>query len=88
MHYVDHLLECPIGPSLKVGQLRRFFTGPIWRPLYLNFFGAARHPCVEVSAYNKYLNKNAGAIYKFTAGRFTPKKRPIETCTKNVVLKV
>ena len=25
MHYLDHLLECPIGPSLKVLQLRRLF---------------------------------------------------------------
>ena len=25
MHYLDHILECPIGPSLKVVQLRRLF---------------------------------------------------------------
>ena len=39
MYYLDHLLECPIGPSLKVVQLRYdgFLTGPIWRPLCLNF---------------------------------------------------
>ena len=27
MHYLDHILECPIGPSLKVVQLRRLFDG-------------------------------------------------------------
>ena len=25
MHYLDHILECPIWPSLKVVQLRRLF---------------------------------------------------------------
>ena len=25
MHYLDHILECPIGPSLKIVQLRRLF---------------------------------------------------------------
>ena len=25
MHYLDHLLECPVGPSFKVVQLRRLF---------------------------------------------------------------
>ena len=37
MHYLDHILERPIGPLLKVVQLRRLLTGPIWRPLCLNF---------------------------------------------------
>ena len=44
---MDHLLECPIGPSLKLVQLRRLFD---WANTALHqFFGAIRHPCVEVS---------------------------------------
>ena len=51
MHYLDHLLECPIGPSLKVLQLRRLFDWTIMAGALPQFFGAARHPCIEVSGY-------------------------------------
>ena len=49
MHYLDHLLECPIGPSLKVLQLRRLFDWTNMAAALPQFFGAARHPCFEVS---------------------------------------
>ena len=35
--FLDHLLECPIGPSLKVVQYDGFLTGSTWRLLCLNF---------------------------------------------------
>ena len=49
MHYLDHLLECLIGPSLKVLQLRRLFDWTNMAAALPQFFGAARHPCFEVS---------------------------------------
>ena len=49
MHYLDHILECPIGPSLKVVQLRRLFDWTNMAAALHQFFGAARHPCFEVS---------------------------------------
>ena len=49
MHHLDHILECPIGPSLKVVQLRRLFDWTNMAAALLQFFGAARHPCFEVS---------------------------------------
>ena len=49
MHFLDHLLECPIGLSLKVVQLRRLFDWTNMAAALPQFFGAARHPCVEVS---------------------------------------
>ena len=49
MHYLDHILECPIGPSLKVVQLRRLFDWTNMAAALPQFFGAARHPCFEVS---------------------------------------
>ena len=49
MHYLDHLLECPIGPSLKVLQLRRLFDWTNMAAALPQFFGAACHPCFEVS---------------------------------------
>ena len=49
MHYLDHLLECLIGPSLKVLQLRRLFDWTNMAAALHQFFGAARHPCFEVS---------------------------------------
>ena len=49
MYYLDHLLECPIGPSLKIVQLRRLFDWANMAAALPQFFGAARHPCVEVS---------------------------------------
>ena len=49
MHYFDHILECPIGPSLKVVQLRRLFDWTNMAAPLPRFFGAARHPCFEVS---------------------------------------
>ena len=48
MHYLDHLFECPIGPSLKVVQLRQLFDWTNKTAALPQFFGAARHPCVEV----------------------------------------
>ena len=45
MHYLDHILECPIGPSLKVVQLRRLFDWTNMAAALPQFFGAARHPC-------------------------------------------
>ena len=41
-----HLLECPI--SLKVVQLRRLFDWTNMAAALLQFFGAARHPCIDV----------------------------------------
>ena len=49
MHYLDHILECPIGPSLKVVQLRRLFDWSNMAAALPQFFGAASHPCFEVS---------------------------------------
>ena len=49
MHYLDHLLECLIGPSFKVLQLRRLFDWTNMAAALHQFFGAARHPCFEVS---------------------------------------
>ena len=51
MYYLDHLLECPKEPSLKVLHIYDgFLTGPICMAASLpQFFGAARHPCIEVS---------------------------------------
>ena len=49
MHYLDHILECPKGPSFKVVQLRRFFDWINMAAALPQFFGAARHPCFEVS---------------------------------------
>ena len=49
MHYLDHILECPIGPSLNVVQLRRLFDWTNMAAALPQFFGAARHPCFEVS---------------------------------------
>ena len=49
MHYLDHLLKCPIGPSLKVLQLRRLFDWTNMAAALPQFFGTARHPCIEVS---------------------------------------
>ena len=48
MHYLDHLLECPIGPSLKVVQLRWLFDWTNIAAALPQFFGAARQPYVEV----------------------------------------
>ena len=52
MHYLGHILECPIGPSLKVVQLRRLFDWTNMAAALPQFFGAARHPCFEVSDNN------------------------------------
>ena len=49
MHYLDHILECPIGPSLKVVQLRRLFDWTNMAAALPQVFGAASHPCFEVS---------------------------------------
>ena len=49
MHYLDQILECPIGPSLKVVQLQRLFDWTNMAAALPQFFGAARHPCIEVS---------------------------------------
>ena len=49
MHYLDHILECPIGPSLKVVQLRRLFDWTNMAAALPQFFGAASNPCFEVS---------------------------------------
>ena len=49
MQYLDHILECPIGPSLKVVQLRRLFDWINMAAALPQFFGAASHPCFEVS---------------------------------------
>ena len=50
MHCLDHILECPIGTSLKVVQLIRLFDWTNMAAALPQFFGAARHPCIEVSA--------------------------------------
>ena len=55
MHYLDHILECPIGPSLKVVQLRRLFDWTNMAVALPQFFGAASHPCFEVSVQNVIL---------------------------------
>ena len=52
MHYLDHLLEYPIGPSLKVVQLRRLFDWTNMAAALPQFFGAARYPCIEVSDWH------------------------------------
>ena len=52
MDYLDHLLEYPIGPSLKVVQSRRLFDWTNMAAALPQFFGAARHPCVEVRGSN------------------------------------
>ena len=52
MHYLDHILECPIGPSLKIVQLRRLFDWTNMAAALPQFFGAARHSCFEVSGYH------------------------------------
>ena len=49
MHYLDHILESPIGPSLKVVQLRVLFDWTNMAAALPQFFGAARHPYFEVS---------------------------------------
>ena len=54
IHYLDHILECPIGPSLKVVQLRRLFDWTNMAAALHQFFGAARHPCFEVSGLNRW----------------------------------
>ena len=51
MHYLDHLLKCPIEPSLKVLQLRRLFDWTNMAAALPQFFGAPRHPCFEVSGH-------------------------------------
>ena len=56
MHYLDHILECPIGPSLKVVQLRRLFDWINMAAALHQFFGAARHPCFEVSDVGTRMN--------------------------------
>ena len=48
MHYLDHILEYPIGPSLKVVQLRVLFDWTNMAAALPQFFGAARHPWFEV----------------------------------------
>ena len=45
MHYLDHLLQCPIRPSLKVVQLRRLFDWTNVAAALPQFFGAACHHC-------------------------------------------
>ena len=68
MHYLDHILECPIGPSLKVVQLRRLFDWTNMAAALPQFFGAVRHPCIEVSERNiamhrkRIINQELGAI--------------------------
>ena len=56
MHYLDHILECSIGPSLKVVQLRRLFDWTNMAAALHQFFGAARHPCFEVSDIDFWAN--------------------------------
>ena len=58
MHYLDHILECPIGPSLKVVQLRRLFDWTNMAAALPQFFGAARHPCFEVSVRAPYMKQD------------------------------
>ena len=41
MRYLGHILECPIGPSLKVAQLRRLFDWTNMAAALPQFFGAA-----------------------------------------------
>ena len=62
MHYLDHILECPIGPSLKVVQLRRLFDWTNMAAALPQFFGAARHPCFEVSGQNTFLSRKMAVI--------------------------
>ena len=50
---LDHILECPIGPSLKVVQLRRLFDWTNMAAALPQFFRAACHPCFEVSDYSR-----------------------------------
>ena len=59
MHYLDHILECPIGPSLKVVQLRQLFDWTNMAAALPQFFGAARHPCFEVSgiSHNRIISQ-------------------------------
>ena len=68
MHYLDHLLECPIGPSLKVVQLRRLFDWINMAAVLPQFFGAARHPCVEVSATSSSPHRHKMALCRFIYG--------------------
>ena len=63
MHYLDHILECPIGPSLKVVQLRRLFDWTNMAAALPQFFGAASHPCIEVSAFNQSDDRNLPMRY-------------------------
>ena len=49
MHYLHHLLECSIGPSSKVVNLRRIFDWANMAATLHPFLGAARHPYIEVS---------------------------------------
>ena len=49
MHFLDHVLECPIWQPLKTVQLRQLFAILKMAAELRNFYSAARHPCVEVS---------------------------------------
>ena len=63
MYYLDHLLECPIGPSLKVVQLRRLFDWTNMAAALPQFFGAARYPCIEVSDIASSRSKKTEEMY-------------------------
>ena len=64
MHYLDHLLESPIGPSLKVLQLRRLFDWTNMAAALPQFSGAASHPCIEVSGFpNSFVQDGVHMAY-------------------------
>ena len=50
MHYLDNLLECPVGSPLKETQLRRLLDSGNMAAALHQFFGAAYHLRVEVTA--------------------------------------
>ena len=84
MHYLDHILECPIGPSLKVVQLRRLFDWTNMAAALHQFFGAARHPCFEVSALytvyrdSKYCDRGGGkARFNVATPTYEARTRPL-----------
>ena len=70
MHYLHHILECPIGPSLKEVQLRRLFDWTNMAAALPQFLGAARHPCFEVSACSQRCTEIWVSEFVEQAGRF------------------
>ena len=66
MHYLDHLFKCPIVPSLKVVQLPRLLDWTNMAAALPQFFGAARHPCIEVSGWYLFWYQCKEDVHTYT----------------------